>query len=462
MWTPDSLDPDGPRYLAVVARIQRDVASGSLRPGMQLPPQRELASRLGMDLTTISRAYTEARRRGLVTGHVGRGTFVRAHAATLALSTASAMDDSPVDLSLNLPPASVLEEAERALATTLRELPDSSSFAGLLEYQPNAGRTEHREAGAEWVARRGLDRPASQIVVTAGAQHALTVLLMSHAQSGTTVMAEALTYPVFKGLAEQLRLDVVGVAMDDEGLSPDAFRAACRAGGRVLYCTPTLQNPTTAIMSHRRRQEIAEIAAEFEVVIIEDDTYGLLPREAPPALTTFAPERSFFVGSLSKTVAAGLRVAYVAAPSERAARQIAAGVRTTSWMATPLTAEIAARWIRDGIAGQLLAANQAEANVRQRIAADALAQYAWRAHPDGYHGWLHLPDGWSTAEFVMHARRQGVVVTPGDAFAVGREPSPMAVRLSLAAPPSHAALERAVGRLSRLLETGPDLATSLL
>lgn len=462
MWTPDSLQAEGPRYLAVVERIQRDIASGALRAGMRLPPQRELASLLGVDLTTISRAYAEAQRRGLVSGQVGRGTFVRARGAEAASGGLRGGEDAPVDLSRNFPSALVLEEAERTLATTLTQLPGSRSFEGLLDYQPHAGRQDHRQAGAEWISKSGVECPVDQIIITAGAQHAITVILMAYAPPGTKVMAEALTYLAFNSLAEQFGLEVLALQMDDEGILPDAFRVACRSGGRLLYCTPTLQNPTAAVMSAERRNEIAGIAEEFGVVVIEDDVHGRLPREAPAPLSTFLPARSFYISTLSKTVAPGLRTAYVAAPDERATARVTAGVGATSWMAAPLTAEISARWIREGIADRLLAAHQNEANRRQAIASDLLAGFDWQAHPEAYYGWLALPAGWSTAEFVMQARRRGVIVTPSDAFIAGHGTSPAAVRLSVCAAPSPASLARALDQVSRLLDSGPNAAASLL
>jgi DNA-binding transcriptional MocR family regulator len=257
-------------------------------------------------------------------------------------------------------------------------------------------------------------------------------------------------------------LTVVGLPIDHEGLLPEPFTRACRQGGRVLYCTPTVQNPTSALMSAARREEIGAIARQFDVTVIEDDVYGMLPRHAPPALSSVAPDQCIFVSSLSKTVAPGLRIAFVVAPTERAAKQFAAGVRATTWMATPLTAEIASSWIRDGVAMRLLNAYRAEANARQALAARYLAACDWHAHADGYHGWLQLPDGWTTAEFMMQARRQGVVVSPSDVFAVGADPVPAAVRLSLCAAPAVADLERALERIARVLETGPEVGLAVL
>jgi len=483
MWTP-TLRPDGPRYLALADRIQADVESGRLRAGAQLPPQRALAASLGVDFTTVTRAYAEARRRGLVRGHVGRGTFVRERTARertgrervargasartpQELVGQSAAPDGPVDLSLNFPPLAVLADAEAMLARTLAELPETPGFAGLLQYQPNAGRDDHRAAGASWIARRGLAAPAAQVVVTSGAQHALAVLLTTLAARGDTVLTESFTYPVFRVLADQLGLRLRGLPMDDEGITPDGLRDACLTAGRagaprLLYCTPTLQNPTTAVMSAARRAAIADVARAHDLTIVEDDTYGPLAHDAPPALATWAPERTYFVASLSKTVAPGLRTAFLAAPNATAAARLAAGIRATAWMATPLTAEVAASWIRDGTALRLLEANRAEAAVRQRIAARCLTGLDWRAHPEAYHGWLALPPAWSVAELVVQLGRDGIVVTPGESFHVGDGPAPTAIRLSLSGAPSTAALERALGRVAATLGAGPGIGASVI
>jgi DNA-binding transcriptional MocR family regulator len=458
MWTPKSLPRDLPRYLALADRIAEDIASGRLQPGMRLPPQRDLAARLGVDFTTISRGYAEARRRGLIVGHVGRGTFVRPTREGEPLAADRIADRGElVDMSLNLPPGIAVEEAGRALAETLGALRAAGGLSALLDYQPNAGRLTDRAAGAEWVARRlGAPVAPERIVICGGAQHALTVCLLSLANPGDIVATEALTYPGFRALAEQLHLRVEGVEIDEHGIRPRALRELCRRRTvRALYCTPTLHNPTTAVMPIERRRKLARVAEEFGVAIIEDDVYGTLATDAPPPLSSLAPAQSYFVASLSKAVASGLRIAYLLAPDARTADRLAAAVRATTWMATPLTAEIASRWILDGTAERVREAVRAEVRSRQRLARSILAGQRMRAHPEGFHIWLELPPGWSSAELVMQARRAGVAITPSDAFAVGSEPPPAAVRLSLGAARTTDALERALRTVARLLEMAP-------
>ena len=349
-----------------------------------------------------------------------------------------------------------------SLTATLDELSKSLDLGALLQYQANAGMELHRHAGAAWVAHRVTDPDPSHVVVTNGAQHAIAVLLSVLAAPGEVVMTEALTYPVFRAAAEGHRLQVRGVAMDDDGILPDAFRRACRAGARVLYTTPTLHNPTTIITSARRRAALARIAREFGVRIIEDDVYGVLADRAPEPLATYVPELTYFIASLSKAVAGGLRIGYVLCPSPADAERMAAGVRATTWMAPPLMAQIATRWVRSRTARDILRANRAEAARRQAIASRILSSADWRAERFSYHGWLQLPRGWTTSEFVTQARRAGIVVAPGDAFAVSGRCEPAAIRISVTTTPDLDSLEAALQRVAHLLELGPRASTSLL
>lgn len=460
-WTPRLLRQDTPLYLALADSIAADVAAGRLTAGQRLPTHRELAATLDVDLTTVTRAYSEARRRGLLIGHVGRGTFVRG-AATPSSSTRFGQSEAVVDLSQNLPPQLDPDLPALALAETLGELSRSPEAGHLLSYHDNAGMQEHRDAGASWVAQRVPEADAARVVLTSGAQHAISVLLSMLAEPGDTILTEALTYPAFRGAAEHARLRVQGLEMDEEGIDVDAFRRACKAGSRVLYTTPTLHNPTTVSTSGRRRAAIARIAREFGVRIIEDDVYGILADNAPAPLATYAPELTFFIASLTKAVAGGLRIGYMLCPTPADADRAAAGVRVTTWMAPPLMAHIASRWVRSRTARDLLKANRAEAARRQAIAARIVSRFRWRSERFAYNGWLELPKGWSTAEFVAQARRARIAVAPGDAFAVPGSAAPAAVRLSLTASPDREAVRRALEEVAHLLEVGPRTSTALL
>ena len=458
MWLPDVTEMPGPRYLAIAQAIADDTASGRLKPGARLPTHRELAERLGVTVGTVTRAYAEAARRGLVSGEVGRGTFARRPVESMV---APGDAESPiVDLSVNHPPATA--EDARQLRSTLEALALRADLARFLAYQPNAGAPSHRAAGAQWIARAGIEARPEQVLVCAGSQHALMTIFTTLVGPGDTVLCESVTYPGMRTLAALLRIHLQGLPLDEHGLRPDALEAACRKGApRALYCVPTLQNPTATIMPEARRKEIAGIARGHGIPIVEDDVHGFLPESRPRPLSAFAPESSFYVNSTSKSLAPGLRIGYLLSPAAHVSR-LASAVGSTVWMVAPLMAEIVSTWIREGRAEAVLAEKRSEAAARQSLALRILGGARVDSDRSGYHFWLGLPEPWRSETFVAEARRRGVAVTPAEAFAVDREAVPAAVRVCLGPARSHADLERGLSALADMLAASPESGISIV
>jgi len=339
---------------------------------------------------------------------------------------------------------------DRQLAATLTALSARGGLAPLLEYQPHAGSPRHRAAGASWLARAGVAADPDRVLVACGAQHAMAIVFMALAEPGDVVLAEELTYPGAKTLAALLRLDLRAVDIDDAGIVPESFEKACRAGRpRLLYCMPTIQNPTGSVMTEARRRRVAAIAQRHGVAIVEDDIYGMLAPKRPRPMAAFAPEEGFYISSLSKTIAPGLRIAYLLSPKKHVDR-LSSVIRSTTWMAAPLMAEIAAVWIEDGTADASLKRKRAEAAHRQALALSILPKDHLDTHPYSYHMWLRLPAPWTSATFVTRAWQRGVMVTPAESFAVS-EPAPAAVRLCLGGTRTREDLERGLKILSETL-----------
>ncbi len=443
------------KYRSIVAQLADRIRSGALLPGSRLPAQRQLAAELGVDLTTVTRAYTELKRMGLVEGRSGSGSFVR---GVPAAETPAPSEDG-FDLSMNVPPQppGLGDRVAEGLAALLA----GAEGAASLGYQPSSGAARDRAAGASWLGRRLGAVAADRVVVAAGAQSALFALLDLLLDRGDTLACAGLTYPGVRAIAAHLGLRLAGLAQDADGLDPDAFAALCRTDPpKALYLVPTIASPTTATLPPGRRQAIVATARRHGVALVEDDAYGALPERAPPPLAALAPDLAWHVASLSKCASPALRVAYVAAPDASAAMPLTAGLRAISLMASPLTAALATRWIGDGTLGALTAAIRAENRARQRLAATLLPPGAIAAHPDGNHLWLALPEGWTATAFTAAARESGLLVVPADAFDVMGAP-PRAVRLSLGGVPDRAGLERALLRLAGLLSWtagGPGVA----
>ena len=424
IWAPRLTESAAPIYVRVADALERDVRAGMLVGGSRLPTHRDLARTLGITPVTVTRAYAEASRRGLVESSTGRGTFVRATRRDTLPATE--VDLATNHLTIPIPPASaaVLHRAALSLNSP---------------YAIGSGSERHRAAGAAWIGRR--TNPAN-VVVTAGTQHALLLAFAAATKPGDTVFTEAVTYHGARAIASLLHLRLEPLPLDRFGLRPDAFARAVRGGKtKVLYTIPSLHNPTGAVMPEQRRREIAAIAEKNGITIIEDDICGFLLEKTPVPLAAFAPERTMFLTGLGKAISPALRIGYLAAP-ERYLARVQAALAATVLFTSPMVAEIAASWIEDGTASRIVAAKRAEIALRNRIARAVLGKNA-TADPRAMHLWLELPRRWSADAFAEEARRRRVRVASASSFSVSHD-VPRAVRLSIGAPATIAELESAL------------------
>lgn len=478
MWAPRLADRSRPIYRAIADALAEDVEAGILHPTDRLPPQRALADRLGVTLGTVTRAYAEAERRGLVESTVGRGTFVRggrarqrfhfdagAFPAMLAAPATSpdrspALDSSLVDLSVNYP---VEDNLGPALAPVLAQIADVDPrrLSSIAAYQAASGRDEHRASGATWLARLGLTVDPAAVVVVPGTQGGVSLAVDAVAKAGDVALTETLSWPGFMALARHRQLHVETVTMDEHGLRPDALdEAVRRTGARLLYCMSTLQNPTSVTMPEARRRDILSVAAKHALTIIEDDVYGALHEAPPPPLAALDPQRVVYVTSLSKCVAPGLRIGYLTCP-DRLLDPITDVLRTTLLMASPLTAEIATRLIDRGEIDAATRFQREAARRRQSIVLQELPRELVQSSPESVQLWLGLPEPWTCETFVKAALARGVGVADGRVFTSDGH-DPRAVRLSICAAPHDEALRQALRKVADLLVQRPEMARPIV
>lgn len=467
MWMPQlGTTDDRTKHRALVDALRSDLAAGRFHEGDRLPPTRTLADQLGIAVGTVARAYREAAALGLVRAEVGRGTTVvrTSDAVPAQASPFGRRFEGLIDLGVDYP----LEALDPDPGPVLERLARRPDRAAMMRYHAHEGSPRGRAAGAAWARRFDLEeRSAEDVVLCGGSQHAIVVALATIAagRRGGTVLAEALAYPGLREAVALLGLTLAPVAIDGDGLVPEALAEACRRhpDAIALYLVPSLHNPTTASLPEPRRAAVAEIAARHDLFVIEDDVHRLhADGPLPPPVATLAPERSFFVAGLSKTVAAGLRVAYLLPPRalvNAAARQVLA----THWTLPPLTAEIAAQWIEDGTADRVCAAKTEEAGARQAIARAVLPAAAVRTQRRSFYLWLDLPPGWTGEGFALAAIRRGVGVLGDGAFRIGDGAAERrGVRVCLGAAPSREALAQALATLADLLVQPSDYQPGLV
>jgi DNA-binding transcriptional MocR family regulator len=442
----------GPRYLAFVEALENDVQAGILKPGARLLPQRDMAQLLRLSVGTVSRAYAEAEARGLISGEVGRGTFVQRRRPP---TSAQGAGQNTINLALNVPPST--GEAE-LIASVLSEILDDGALAPLLGYLPHQGMPSHREIVASWLARFGMTADLSNLFITHGGQHAISIALNMVAAPHDVVLTERFTYSGMVALSAQNGYRLHGVDGDADGLLPDALdHAFHETGARVLFATPTLQTPTGTVMTPERRAAIAATIRKHDAYLVEDDVYAFLFATPPAPIATLIPERSFYVTSFAKCLAPGLRIGAMIAPEQFRDRGINA-VRATGWMAQPIMAEVVARLIHSGDLLRQVHAKRNAAAQRNAIADRVLGAWlAPLAGAPGFHRWLPIPAGRTLIALITQAAQAGITITPPGALQqVDR--GTLGIRLCLGHPASDDVLERALLKLKQILETAEAIS----
>ena len=416
------------RYKSLVDAFARDIRAGTLVPGTRLPTHRQLAATHGLALVTASRVYSELEAMGLVSGETGRGTFVREISLSPGQGVGQiAVAAGMVDLNFNYP--SLPGQAD-LLRTALRQLALSGDLEALLRYQPHAGRPHERAAMARHLLHRGLTVEAEQVLVVSGAQHGLTVAMMAMLKPGDVIAVDALTYSGFKVLAETLHLEIVAIPVTPTGPDLAALEQLCRHRSvRALYCMPTLHNPLGWVLGLEQREQLVCIARKYQLILIEDAAYAFLAEDAPPPLAQLAPERTVYVGGLSKSVATGLRVGFVVAPAQWVPA-LERTIMATVWNAPGVMTAIAAGWIDDGTVLQLEAQKRQDAQARQALATEVLVGLDYIAHPSSYFLWLPLGEDTRADQIVMALARENISVSTAEPFCVSTL-VPHAVRLAL-------------------------------
>jgi len=332
---------------------------------------------------------------------------------------------------------------------------EQGNFHRLTRYQDFGGSDDDQQAAAAWMNGVSPHHQGRTILVTPGIQGTLAGLLTALVGAGNTLCAEAITYPGVKAMAGQLGIRALGIPTDSEGILPDALEANCRVNEvRALYLNPTIQNPTTRTIGEARRREIVQVARHFGLKIIEDDPYSKLMRTPPPSFASLAPELTHYVSGLSKTVSAGLRIAFLVCPNELESKRIASSLRATQIMASPVCSAVASQWILDGTAQMCLDSIRLMSQRRQMIAKRILGDFNYETNPEGFHLWLNLPSTWNQSAFCGRLLNRGIAIASADMFCLEGN-TPNAVRLSLGGNLNDERIEHTLRIISETLSSFP-------
>ncbi|WP_321385805.1 PLP-dependent aminotransferase family protein [Rhizobium sp.] len=427
-WLPDLSDTQGPLYIRIADKAEEDIKSGALPAGTKLPPQRDLAYDLKVTIGTISRAYALLRERGLVAGEVGRGTYIQtglasgqaeSHRDPVTLNYGGTRTLSPPPGKLRFDTTAAVDVGQADIVGQLmmdiaREQPgEISSYTRTLS-------PDWLEAGRRWLGNGDWSPNPANIVPQLGVHAGVNAVIAAISGTGDRVVCEHLTYSQIARSASLMGRQIALVDSDDEGILPEDFEHVCaREHPKAAFIMSSGQNPTLSCLPLTRRQAIVDIARKYNVWLIEDYIYGGLIGDGIPLLAQLAPDRTFLLNSLSKSVAAGVRGGWVACPEHMSQR-----VRVTQKMVCGglpfLLAELSARMVLSGAADDIKAKVIAEFSAREEIVRTVFAGCEFKSHPRLPYFWLKLPEPWLSGTFKQAAFDAGVLIDDEDEFKPAR------------------------------------------
>ncbi|WP_121612516.1 aminotransferase-like domain-containing protein [Mesobacillus foraminis] len=446
-WKPSIDKTERPIYQALARQLEQDIVNGFLLPGTKLPPQRELADYLDLNLSTISKAFKVCELKGLLSASVGSGTFVSYD----ALSNAYLLEDTKpkhlIEMGATLPDHVSYEPLHLQLKSMLQET-DYEEWFG---YGRAGESIWQKDAAVKFIRRGGFETTVDHILFANGGQNAIAATLASLCKPGDRIGVDNHTYPGLKTVAAMLSVQIVPIKSGNDGLSPTAFEYACKNENiKGIYLIPDYHNPTASFMSVENRKMIAAIAKKYKQFVIEDASYHLLSKKLLPPVASFAPEQVIYIASLSKSIAPGLRLAYVAVPIQFK-EPISKALYNLNITVSPLLAELSARMIVSNQFEILIESHREQTILRNKAVNRYLADYTCLGVETGIFRWLLLPGKLTGAEFESLAAQQGVQVYGAERFVVGNSCPERAVRISVCAPKTIEELEQGLMILKRLL-----------
>ena len=443
-----------PLYRQIADGIARAIEQGDIAIGEKLPTHRALADQLQVTVGTVTRAYAEAERRHLVEARIGAGTYAcdnnKNHHWIYQLEE---LQTEECNFGYNIPPR--FDRSEMISNAMAKISANPSQLNDMMLYQPPQGIDNHRHIVCQWLNQKGIDVSSEQMYFTSGAQHAAELLLSIFCRAGDTVLVEQFCYPGFLTLARQHGITLKSVEMDEDGVLPASLASACELyQPRLIYLTPTQQNPTSVTMPLSRREEVISVCREHNVLIAEDDVNGLLPPSPPPPLINLAPEHVIHIGGLSKCLAPGLRLGYIQVPKQWQ-QHLSAALYNHSLMISPLLSAIACELIVQGDADRVLTTVRTEIQQRQLLVQQYLGEFAITTQTYSFHVWLQLPEDWRLSDFMAATTTRGVIVKSAELFTPRGNHIQPAVRLAISSPLNQQQLIFGLKTIAELLRHPP-------
>lgn len=448
-WKPRISNKNNSLYKELANQLEKDIKEGSLKPGTMLPPQRELADYLDINLSTVSRAFKLCEQKGLIFGAVGRGTFVASDVTSSAVLLTGKSSEKLIEMGAIMPAV----EPNHIVMQTFQRLLKEPEAHNILQYDLSEDNVMQKNAAAKWLLRSNYEANPEQILFAAGGQNALAGILTSLFRCGDKIGTNEVIYPGIKSLANMLGIKLIPIPEKTEESFADTLCQVCKKEGvKGLYLIPDYQNPTTMTMDLKKRKEIAKVVQELDLIVIEDAINSLLRENPLPPLATYAKEHVIYVSSVSKTLSPGLRIAFVASPKKYYS-ELSFGFYNLNIMVSPFLIEATIRLIHSKEADELLRNRREHTKKRNLKVNEVLRDYKILGDEFCNFRWLLLPEGFTGKSFELCAKNARVQLYSVERFIIGNSLVPAAVRIAVTAEQSEENFELGLHRIKEILES---------
>jgi DNA-binding transcriptional MocR family regulator len=459
-WKPERFRLKNPLYLSIASLLEQDIASGKLPPHTMLPPQRELADFLDLNLSTITRAYKACELKGLIYAITGKGTYVSPNINLPNVLENHEQITPLIEMGVIKP----FYETNSIVLDTIRALTKKSGSEALLEYSNPLGTHSQKQNAQKWLSRFQINTPIENILIASGAQNALTIILASLFKPGDKIATDMFTHPNFISLANMLGIQLIPVAGDDCGMLPETLDAICKSNNiSGIYLMPSCSNPTNITMPMTRRKELSFLIKKHKLILLEDDVYAFLLTNEFLPMFEMVPEHSVYICSTSKSICAGLRVAF-AALSDCFLTRLVSGVYNINLKTSSLNVEVVSELINNGTADMIVNKKIELARSRTEVFDRSFPHFQTEDGSVCFFEWIPLPGDMNGILFEKLAEASGVHVFSSDRFAVGNTMGKSYVRLALSSPSDIPELEKGLGIIQSLLKIkdAPNLKSEFI
>lgn len=437
-------DSEEPIYRQLIRHIRAQVDSGVLTPGSRLPASRDLARQLGISRISVVNAYAELRSEGYLSAHAGRGTFVagdRDQNGDAPRTNNRSNPEAPTTPDRSIREMMYLARKPGVINFShgappmeffpVTHLRDALNFvlerdgSKALTYEVPEGYPPLRTSVRDYVSALGIQCTGEQVLITGGTQQALDLVVQAVMCEGDTLVTEDPTYLGMIDIARTRRIHLHGVPLDEDGIRLDMLENyVIDNRPRLIYVTPTFQNPTSTVMPLHRRRQLLNLANEYNISILEDGVYHefRFDGEALPPIKALDDNGIVIHASgFTKTLLPGMRIGYVIANGGHYERLVR--VKQAADVSTPgLNQRAIHMMLERGVLAHQLERNNRELKRRRDVALAAANKHLppgsrWNHPQGGLYLWIELPkSGPTAAELYIAAIQAGVAYAIGNVF----------------------------------------------